>query len=197
MIEQVQVENVEVNKIPKVIKDLTSFAEMSISDTTDIINIVSFKEVDSSGVLQTVDIERAASRFKQMMTNKKGYSYPIIEIADTDNVVFMVQGRGYGGPIWAKILFDKNEIQIKKLEFQHSAESEGYGAAITQSYFENQFTDKKLSSNGDAFGLEQNGQTILEGLHIVDGTSGATQTSRAAVDMINEGLERCMDHLVQ
>ncbi len=190
-------EKVEVKKVPKVIEDLTTFAEIVYSDTVDLTNLISFKEIDSSGNLHIVDMSRSASRFKQMMTNKRGSSYPIVDINDTDHVVLMVQGRGYGGPIWAKLLIDTKEMLIAKLEIQHSAESEGYGASITMSSFESQFAGKKLEVNGANFGLNQSGSVLIDGVHQVDGISGATQTGMAAVDMINKGLDQCMEQLVK
>lgn len=68
------------------------------------------------------------------------------------------------------------------------AESEGYGAEINQEAFENQFIGKAIYGDSNSFGLNQAGRTIIEGYTMVDGLSGATITSKAAVEMINNGL---------
>ena len=173
---------------PKIILDLTDFANLEISDTTDIDPILNFKVIDSSGNLQRIDMNEATKAFKKMMTTKKSVNLPLFEIKDSEKVVAVFQGRGYVGPIWALLLIDNKSQQIEKIQFDHSAETEGYGDAMSYSSFENQFTGRKLSSDLQNFGLRQNNSLIIEGIHEVDGLSGATETSEAAVEMINEGL---------
>ena len=177
-----------IKKNPKIILDLAEFASLEISDTTDIEPILDFKAIDSSGNLQTMDMDQAAKAFKKMMTTKKSVNLPLFEIKDSEKVVVVFQGRGYVGPIWALLLIDNKTQQIEKIQFDHSAETEGYGDAMSYSSFENQFTGRKLSRGLKNFGLRQNNSLIIEGIHEIDGLSGATETSKAAIEMINEGL---------
>ena len=84
-----------------------------------------------------------------------------------------------------------------KLQFEHMAESEGYGAAITQSSFENQFVGIVLDPDLKDFGLKQNGVVLIEGVNMIDGISGATITSKAGIKMINQGLLKYRNYLKQ
>ena len=132
-----------------------------------------------------------------MKTSKKADSYPIIELKKTDSVVLMLQGRGYGGPIWAYLLLNKESMSIEKLQFDHKAESEGYGADMTYNSFESQFTKKPLLPETVGFRLSEEGKNSEPGFYEVDGISGATQTSNAAIDMMNYGLSIYNNYLFQ
>ena len=175
--------------IPKVIKDLADFAELSVSDTSNIDLLMSFKEIDSNGTVHQIDIDQAASAFKKKMTSKKSTSFPVVEITDSQKIVIILQGKGYGGPIWAWLLVNKGNQQIDKLLFDHSAETDGYGAAMTYNSFESQFTAKVISGDVPIFGLKQNDELLIKGTYEVDGLAGATITSQAVLEMMNTGLD--------
>ena len=177
-----------IKKNPKIILDLAEFASLEISDTTNIDALLRFRQLDSIGNLQTISVDIAAKAFKQMMTTRESTSLPMFEIANNEKVVVVFQGSGYGGPIWALLLIDNKTQQIEKIQFDHSAETEGYGDAMSYGSFENQFTGRKLSRGLKNFGLRQNNSLIIEGIHEIDGLSGATETSKAAIEMINEGM---------
>ena len=187
--EELKVERVSQVPIPKVISDLAIFGGLSISDPEELRTVLLYRMVDSSGSIQEIDMASASKICKQLMTGKKSRSYPIVEIKNSSRVILMAQGRGYGGPIWGKLLLDTSKMEFEKLEFQHSAESEGYGAAMTQSNFETQFTGASLTSGPFVYGLEMNNKSIISGAHPIEGISGATETSRSAVNMINKCLE--------
>ena len=174
--------------IPKVIKDLAEFAELSVSDTSNIDLLISLKEIDSNGTIQQIDIDEAASAFKMKMTSKKSNKFPVLEINDTQKIVIVLQGKGYGGPIWAWLLINKENQQIDKLLFDHRAETDGYGAAMTYSSFEGQFAGRVVSGDGPIFGLKQNDQLLAGGTYEIDGLAGATQTGKAVIEMMNTGL---------
>ena len=193
---QEKLEEVEAKKpTPKIILDLAEFADLTVSDTTAIEKLLLFKEIDSIGNSQIIDIDQAARAFKQKMTTKKSSSFPLLEIQNSDKVVLVLQGKGYGGPIWAKVLINKVSQQIDKLVLDHSAESEGYGTPMTYSSFEGQFTGRNLGNNAQIFGLRQNKELLMKGNHEIDGLSGATITSKAVVEMMNEGLKSYATYL--
>ena len=186
---KVEIEAVEAKKAtPKIILDLAEFADLAISDTTTIDNLLNIKEIDSMGNAQIMEIDQAARAFKQKMSTKISPSLPLLEIQDSDKVVIVFQGKGYGGPIWAKVLINKESQQIDKLLLDHRAESDGYGSAMTYSSFEGQFTDRVINHEKQTYGLKQNNKMLIEGEYVVDGLSGATQTSKAVVEMMNNGL---------
>ena len=175
--------------IPKVIKDLAEFADLSVSDTSNIELLMSFKEIDSNGVVKKLDVDQAAGAFKKKMTTRTTKQLPLLEINNSQKIVIILQGRGYSGPIWAWLLVDKENKQIDKLIFDHSAESEGYGAPMTYNSFESQFTGRPLRGDTQFFGLKQNDKILVKGTYEVDGLAGATLTSEAVIEMINTGLD--------
>lgn len=191
-----KVQEVKTNPVPRIIVELAEFSGVLVSDTTDISSLLNFKMIDSTGRLLDTEMDEVAKGFKLLMTGKKVTSFPILELKNSDKAILMVQGRGYGGDIWAKLLVDKKTMQIEKLELDHAAESEGYGAGITYSSFEEQFTGTDLSLDKPSFGLRQSGEVLVKGKHYIDGISGATVTCDGVVKMVNLGLQPYQDYLV-
>lgn len=185
----------EKKQVPKIIIELATFAEIPFTDPSDLAQQAIFKVTDSNGLVKDSDMHEVAKICKQAMTNKKIVNYPIIEFTDSPKVILMVQGKGYGGPIWGKLLLNKKEMIFEKIEFDHRAESEGYGAAMTMSSFEQQFADVVISAESFSFGLEQNNSTYAAGDHLIDGISGATQTGDSVVKMVNEALNSYNSYL--
>ena len=107
----------------------------------------------------------------------------------------MVKGKGFGGPIWAMLLIDAKTLEILKIKFSHKAESEGYGAGIVRTSFQNQFKGKIVKiSSANTFGLQGHGE---ETYYPIDGISGATVTNMAVVNMLNEGLKGYAEYFAQ
>lgn len=183
----IAVEPASIKPVPKVIDELSSFGGVSLTEYADLDSLLVFKLIDSSGALQEIDVEKSARLFKKLKSGKKVSGLPIIEFKETNKTLVMFQGRGYGGPIWATLIFDNSTLKIEKVAFDHRAESEGYGAAMTMSAFENQFLGMAIEDSDTNFGINQGGKNLLEGSHNVDGISGATQTSMAVIRMMNEG----------
>ena len=67
-------------------------------------------------------------------------------------------------------------------------ESEGYGAAITEAAFQDQFIGQKIIFDGNSFSLNQDNNLIIEGESAIDGISGATSTSTTVIEMMNNGF---------
>ncbi len=179
--------NSEVNPI---IKELATFADTSLTEFENGNQLAEFKEITENGSIKTIDISKYLKLYKAQMQPQETEVLPIFEIKSTNTAVLIVKGRGFGGPIWAKVLVDRTTRKIKKIEFDHKAESEGYGAGITNTSFKVQFTGAKIDLDKNSFGLSQSGNKLLPGDTIIDGISGATATSLAAVAMVNEGLHK-------
>lgn len=171
-------------------KELAKFADLEVSDSIAVNQLFLFREIDENGVVETVDVNRAMNLYEKMMQRGMATSWPIFEIKNTDSVLLFVQGVGFGGPIWAKVAMDKTSLEIMKIEFDHRAESEGYGAAMTQSSFEDKFVGTKIDLEKNTFTLQNNMEKRVDDGILVDGISGATMTSQAALEMINEGLKK-------
>lgn len=124
------------------------------------------------------------------MKPKTAGSWPIFEIVATQDITLFVQGIGFGGPIWATVLVHKETLRIKKIEFEHKAESDGYGAAMTQSLFDDKFVGTNIDLEKNSFTLQKYIEKRRDDGTIIDGISGATMTSQSAVEMMNYGLQK-------
>lgn len=129
------------------------------------------------------------------MKNGKAKALPIFEVKGSDVSLLLFTGKGYVGAVWARVLINKSTRKIVKVRLGHKMESEGYGDGIVSSAFGDQFGGKKIIFKGNTYGLNQSGTSIIEGSAIVDGVSGATATSTAAVQMLNEGLKQYETYL--
>ena len=178
-------------EVPASIKEIAAFAMSTFTDTTNIQDLIIFKELNTtSGIISTTDLERASDLYKKLANRGQATSLPIFEVKETDLVVLPVQGVGFGGAIWAKVLLDKKTLEIKNIAFEHKAESEGYGAAVSEKTFEDQFLGVKINLEEDTFTLQKAIEKANDDGHFIDGISGATMTSKGAVSMMNEGLRK-------
>jgi Na+-transporting NADH:ubiquinone oxidoreductase subunit C len=180
-----------------IIKELGQFADLDVPDATAVERLIDFKKINGDGDIKTIDMETYIKLYQLILKNVKGTELPIYEIRDRDRAILMMGGKGFGGPVWAKVLVDKATREISKIEFDHRLESDGYGAGMSESRFENQFIGAKVQVKANTYGLDQTGKKIIEGTQLVDGLSGATTTSSAAVYMVNEGLLKYSGYLNQ
>jgi Na+-transporting NADH:ubiquinone oxidoreductase subunit C len=72
--------------------------------------------------------------------------------------------------------------------FDHKGETPGLGAEIKQGFFENQFEDEKISSDGQfmEIAVVQNGLGVED--QKVDGITGGTITSKGVEEMVNRTM---------
>ncbi|MEJ1222885.1 FMN-binding protein [Sediminicola sp. 1XM1-17] len=178
-----------VQKVDPIVGELLHFADIDTAKIAAVGKILGFKAVDRSGQSTSLDLESGVALFKSFPNTKKDQKLPVMEISGTDRFIIMVKGKGFGGPIWAKLLVDQKTDEILKIRFGHRAETEGYGAQIERASFQEQFEGKKLVVSGNTFGLQKQGSVIMEGRYPIDGISGATVTNKGVVDMLNTGLQ--------
>jgi Na+-transporting NADH:ubiquinone oxidoreductase subunit C len=184
-----------VTKLPAVIWELAKFAESTFSDSTNIDSLMIFKELDATGSVNPINMTRAVSLYKAMTRPGQVTVMPIFEIQNTDNSILPLQGKGFGGPIWANVLVDRKTLEIKRVAFEHKAESEGYGDAMTQSSFENQFIGTKINLDQNTFLLQRNMEKRDDDGVLIEGISGATMTTQGAIRMVNEGMKSYQNYL--
>ena len=175
--------------------ELGKLADIILSDESDINKFFDFKQIDTTQSVTAIDMNIAVSLYKKMMKLEKVTSLPIFEIKNTDDVILPIQGGGFGGPIWAKVIVERNTLEIKKIAFEHFAESDGYGAAMSHSPFEDEFIGTKINLDKNTFTLQKNMENTIDDGVIIDGISGATITSEAAIKMVNEGLKKYKGYL--
>lgn len=194
-IEEAKQEAKVISKISPVIKELGQFADLVLTDSTDVNDLIFFKEIDGKGAVTEIDMERAVTLYNNMTKRGPVISFPIFEIKDAETAILPIQGAGFGGAIWAKVLIDRNSLEIKKIAFDHKAESDGYGAAMTQTSFEDQFVGTEINLEQNTFRLQKAIEKAVDDGQIIDGISGATMTSQGVIEMMNEGLREYSGYL--
>ncbi|MFD2561394.1 FMN-binding protein [Aquimarina rubra] len=189
-------ENKGITQSSPFIKELVTFANIKANDSSDIDKLFQVKIIDSTGKISPSNITEGIDLYKKAVTSQQQMTLPIFEITNSDQVILFAVGKGYMDAIWAKILINKNSQEISKIAFNHKAESEGYGAEITYDSFENKFTGTKISLTQNTFCLLQNGKNLIKGDKKIDGISGATITSHAVIQMLNERLKKYQSYLL-
>ncbi|WP_036383867.1 FMN-binding protein [Muricauda sp. MAR_2010_75] len=193
---QVNQEPTPTYSLPKEMKEIAQFADLSLTDSTDVDTVLNFKAIDSVGILAEISMEEALLLYKTTIESNKDVALPIFESKGTQNSLLIVSEKGFGGKIWGKVLVDRSTTEITKVEFGHKAESDEYGAdGITLPSFEGQFIGTKINWTENTFGLDQSGKTLIKGNTTIDGISGATVTSQAVLRMMNEGLQKYSHYL--
>ncbi|MEC7771518.1 MAG: FMN-binding protein [Bacteroidota bacterium] len=185
--------SIEIEKPRKQSQEMESIAQylgISPSDSVNIENRIHCWAIDENKNVANVDFSNAINLFKKISKTGKSDVYPIFGTKTGKEVLIIMSNQGFGGNIRGVFLIDKSNLEIKKVEFDHVAESEGYGAAITLSTFESQFEGTMVNFSTNTYGLKQNGKIIIPGSKLVDGISGATITSRLTVEMINDNLKK-------
>lgn len=193
--EEIKKEVKTTSEVPPIVKELMQFADLTLTDSTAVNELILFKEIDGSGAIIEIGMGRAAVLYKKMMKREQATSLPIFELKNTNMAVIPIQGVGFGGAIWAKVLADRTTLEIKKITFEHQAESEGYGDAMTQSSFENQFVGTKINLDQNTFTLQGNMEKRIDDGTIINGISGATMTNRGVLEMVNEGMKGYRNYL--
>lgn len=191
-----EVKQVKVKKLPSTIKEIASFAQLDVNDSTDINDHILFKEVDSDGTIRDIDMIRAISLYKKMKKRAEVTSLPVFELKNRETAILTTQGEGFGGAIWANVLVDRSTLEIKKIAFDHTLETEGYGAAMTLSSFEGQFVGVTVNLDKNIFTLNEALDKMKSDGQAIDGITGSTITSQGIVDMVNQGLKKYEPYLV-
>jgi Na+-transporting NADH:ubiquinone oxidoreductase subunit C len=120
-------ETLEIHELNPIIDELTRFVEPVFSDSIISKEVLFYKELDSTGTVTPIPMDRAVILYKNMMRRQRVSSLPIFEVLDTNTAVLVVQGAGFGGAIWAKILIDKETLEIKGIAFEHKRNQKGMG----------------------------------------------------------------------
>ena len=77
-IETVKQETKTKTSLPESIKEIATFATPDFTDTTDIQNLIIFKELDlTSNTISNIDLDRASDLYKKLATRGQAASLPI------------------------------------------------------------------------------------------------------------------------
>ena len=153
-----------------------------------------------------VDSEVAAFEIKLNNELKKPVSeqrFPMYE-AEVDGQKFFIiplRGAGLWNAIWGYIALEEDKNTIKGAVFDHTGETAGLGAEITQQWFQDRFLGEKVfDANGNLVGINvsktnNDPKDLDKDDHEVDAISGATITGDGVTDMIIERLTHYLPYL--
>lgn len=154
----------------------------------------------------TIDQEVDAFEIKLNNELKKPASeqrFPLYEANVEGEIFYIVPLRGAGlwNAIWGYIALEEDKNTIKGAVFDHTGETAGLGAEITQQWFQDRFLGEKVfDSDGNLVGINvsktnNDPKDLDKDDHEVDAISGATITGDGVTDMILERLTHYLPYL--
>ena len=154
----------------------------------------------------TVDQEVDAFEIKLNNELKKPASeqrFPLYEANVEGEIFYIVPLRGAGlwNAIWGYIALEEDKNTIKGAVFDHTGETAGLGAEITQQWFQDRFLGENVfDADGNLVGINvsktnNDPKDLDKDDHEVDAISGATITGDGVTDMILERLTHYLPYL--
>lgn len=154
----------------------------------------------------TIDQEVDAFEIKLNNELKKSASeqrFPLYEANVEGEIFYIVPLRGAGlwNAIWGYIALEEDKNTIKGAVFDHTGETAGLGAEITQQWFQDRFLGEKVfDADGNLVGINvsktnNDPKDLDKDDHEVDAISGATITGDGVTDMILERLTHYLPYL--
>ena len=119
-----------------------------------------------------------------------------VEGLSVTGYAFSVTGPGFWGPLSCMVGIDRNAARIIGVNFYRNTETPGLGARITESWFQDQFTDLPLTGKdqGPLFTLTRS--VSPKDPNEFDAITGATETSRAVEKLLNRELKRIVNEVM-
>jgi Na+-transporting NADH:ubiquinone oxidoreductase subunit C len=129
--------------------------------------------------------------------------FPLYEANVDGNKFYVVPLRGAGlwNAIWGYIALREDKNTIQGAVFDHTGETAGLGAEITQQWFQDRFVGEKVfDTQGKLVGINvsktnNDPKDTDKDDHEVDAISGATITGDGVTDMILERLTHYLPYL--
>ena len=129
--------------------------------------------------------------------------FPLYEANVDGNKFYVVPLRGAGlwNAIWGYIALREDKNTIQGAVFDHTGETAGLGAEITQQWFQDRFVGEKVfDTQGKLVGINvsktnNDPKDTDKDDHEVDAISGATITGDGVTDMILERLTHYLTYL--
>ena len=148
-------------------------------------------EKDASGDPIVAENVNMAKEYKK---SKEEKLFPVFKFVDASNknqvdaYILPMFGNGLWNNIWGYLALEKDLNTIKGVVFDHTGETPGLGARITEESVQDRYTNKlifdqqgKLVSVNMLKGEGNSAATLGE--HKVDGMSGATLTGKGVNEM--------------
>ncbi len=187
-----QERNIRIEKIQNILASINIESTKSNAEELFGEYIIDAKILDYQGV----EIEGDAFEIDMAEENRKkpedrNLPLYIAKIENDTIYIIPLYGSGLWGPIWGYISLEADLTTILGANFDHSAETPGLGAEISESQFESQFKGKKIYDDAGAFRSVSaiRGGARDDDPHGVDAITGGTITSNGLNDMISNGLK--------
>lgn len=187
--------NKDVYQLKWTISELGQLADSTFTDSTDLKTILDFKTIDLNGIVKSVDMQTAIKLYNSNIENEEENLYPFFEIRNTSKVILPVFGQGLWDKIWGKVILDKKTMKVLNMEFEHKGETPGRGGNIDDPAFKAQFIGSKIDLLSNTYSLYQEANLVIEGKQKIEGMSGATITSKGAIEMLNDDLLKYKKYL--
>jgi Na+-transporting NADH:ubiquinone oxidoreductase subunit C len=140
-----------------------------------------------TAILEAANIAHEAGDFEQAFARnirKKQLAKTTYYLSPDNLYIFAFEGRGLWGLIHGLITLRPDLETIESLRIISQEETPGLGARIAEESFLNQFISKKVSPKLDLVMRRKSTQD-----NEIDSISGASMTSKALIDMINQSVE--------
>ncbi|WP_298511278.1 FMN-binding protein [uncultured Kordia sp.] len=170
------------------IDEFGKLADSTFNDSKDLKSILNFKVIDQNGNIKPIGMEKALKLYLSNTKDNTPEVYPIFEIKNTSKAILPVFGKGLWDKIWAKVIVDRKTLKVVQIEFDHKGETPGLGANMSKVEFESQFVGSVLSLESSNYALYKRDEQLMSGNSKIDVISGATITSKGAIEMLNKGL---------
>lgn len=163
-------------------------AELSLTQSGAVDAEISAFEIKLNNELKK---PKSVQRFPMYEAEVEGEKYYIIPL----------RGAGLWNAIWGYIALEEDKNTIKGAVFDHTGETAGLGAEITQQWFQDRFLGEKVFDiNGNLVGINvsktnNDPKDLDKDDHEVDAISGATITGDGVTDMILERLTHYLPYL--
>lgn len=118
----------------------------------------------------------------------------------TDYVVLPVYGYGLWNTIWGFVALKADMNTVQGVKFQHSGETPGLGARITEPEVQARYKDKTVFDGEELASIlmqKGEGMDYSGDQHKVDGMSGATLTGKGVNNMLQDYFESYKNYLLQ
>ena len=103
--------------------------------------------------------------------------------------VFPIGGSGFWGPIGGYVALDPTAERIIGITFVRQVETPGLGGRITEDWFRRQFVGKPIAPpEGEEYAIRLAPEGKRKGPGDIDAITGATGTSNAVENFLNENL---------
>ena len=136
--------------------------------------------IEAAGIRYKKDVlEDAFKKYIRKM-NKDGFTY---YLSPDDLYIFIFEGRGLWGMITGAITMNPDLTTIENLRIISQEETPGLGGRISEEGFLKKFREKRVSPR-----LVMMLRTKAARHNEIDAITGASMTSQALIDMINESV---------